>query len=66
MNNAPPVSFSKDPPLELRGQPGLSTSPYLVGYVSFGELAAALGLVRMGKWTNGSLLATHVVCSNFP
>lgn len=35
VNNAPPVSFSKDPPHELRGLSGLSNSPYLVGYVSF-------------------------------
>lgn len=34
MNNAPPAAFSKDPPLELRGAPGLRNSPDLVGYLS--------------------------------
>ncbi|RLN51820.1 hypothetical protein BBJ28_00023478 [Nothophytophthora sp. Chile5] len=34
VNNAPPVAFSKDPPLELRGAPGLRNSPDLVGYLS--------------------------------
>lgn len=34
MNNAPPVAFSKDPPMELRGAPGLRNSPDLVGYLS--------------------------------
>lgn len=36
VNNAPPISFSKDPPLELRGAPGLPTCDQLVGYLSFG------------------------------
>lgn len=34
VNNAPPVAFGKDPPLELRGAPGLRNSPDLVGYLS--------------------------------
>ncbi|DAZ98285.1 TPA: hypothetical protein N0F65_008970 [Lagenidium giganteum] len=34
VNNAPPVAFSKDPPLELRGAPGLRSSSDLVGYLS--------------------------------
>ncbi|KUF93733.1 Sulfatase protein [Phytophthora nicotianae] len=34
VNNAPPVAFGKDPPLELRGAPGLRHSPDLVGYLS--------------------------------
>lgn len=34
VNNAPPVAFSKDPPLELRGAPGLRNSSDLVGYLS--------------------------------
>ncbi|GLE10680.1 hypothetical protein PINS_up022897 [Pythium insidiosum] len=34
VNNAPPVAFSKDPPLELRGAPGLRASDDLVGYLS--------------------------------
>ncbi|TMW57032.1 hypothetical protein Poli38472_002957 [Pythium oligandrum] len=34
VNNAPPVAFSKDPPLELRGAPGLRNSADLVGYLS--------------------------------
>lgn len=34
VNNAPPVAFSKDPPLELRGAPGLRSSADLVGYLS--------------------------------
>ncbi|RLN80125.1 hypothetical protein BBJ28_00023421 [Nothophytophthora sp. Chile5] len=34
VNNAPPVAFNKDPPLELRGAPGLRNSPDLVGYLS--------------------------------
>ncbi|OQS04521.1 actin-related protein 2/3 complex subunit [Thraustotheca clavata] len=35
VNNAPPVSFGKDPPLELRGVPDLRPSPDHVGYLSF-------------------------------
>lgn len=34
VNNAPPAAFSKDPPLELRGAPGLRNSTDLVGYLS--------------------------------
>eukprot|EP00644_Phytophthora_capsici_P006780 jgi/Phyca11/504480/fgenesh2_kg.PHYCAscaffold_8_\ len=34
VNNAPPVAFGKDPPLELRNAPGLRNSPDLVGYLS--------------------------------
>ncbi|RLN46293.1 hypothetical protein BBJ29_003778 [Phytophthora kernoviae] len=34
VNNAPPVAFGKDPPLELRGAPGLRNSSDLVGYLS--------------------------------
>ncbi|TDH68286.1 hypothetical protein CCR75_003225 [Bremia lactucae] len=34
VNNAPPVAFGRDPPLELRGAPGLCQSPDLVGYLS--------------------------------
>uniref|UniRef100_A0A4W5LFJ4 Arp2/3 complex 34 kDa subunit n=1 Tax=Hucho hucho TaxID=62062 RepID=A0A4W5LFJ4_9TELE len=36
VNNAPPVSFGKDPPLELRGVPNLRQSTDHVGYLSFG------------------------------
>ncbi|EQC33147.1 hypothetical protein SDRG_09134 [Saprolegnia diclina VS20] len=35
VNNAPPVSFGKDPPLELRGVPNLRQSTDHVGYLSF-------------------------------
>ncbi|OQS00899.1 actin-related protein 2/3 complex subunit [Achlya hypogyna] len=35
VNNAPPVSFGKDPPLELRGVPNLRQSLDHVGYLSF-------------------------------
>jgi actin related protein 2/3 complex subunit 2 len=38
VNNAPPIAFSKDPPLELRGAPGLRNSSDLVGYLSIGML----------------------------
>jgi actin related protein 2/3 complex, subunit 2 len=34
VNNAPPVAFGKEPPLELRGAPGLKNSSDLVGYLS--------------------------------
>lgn len=34
VNNAPPVAFGKDPPMELRGAPGLRQSSDLVGYLS--------------------------------
>lgn len=34
VNNAPPTSFSKDPPLELRTVSGLKASSDLVGYLS--------------------------------
>lgn len=34
VNNAPPTSFSKDPPLELRTVSGLQASSDLVGYLS--------------------------------
>uniref|UniRef100_K3WLT3 Arp2/3 complex 34 kDa subunit n=1 Tax=Globisporangium ultimum (strain ATCC 200006 / CBS 805.95 / DAOM BR144) TaxID=431595 RepID=K3WLT3_GLOUD len=34
VNGAPPAAFSKDPPLELRGAPGLRNSSDLVGYLS--------------------------------
>jgi hypothetical protein len=36
VNNAPPVSFGKDPPMELRGVPNLRPGPTFVGYLSFG------------------------------
>ncbi|CAK4147642.1 unnamed protein product [Aphanomyces euteiches] len=35
VNNAPPVSFGKDPPLELRAVSGLRPSADHVGYLSF-------------------------------
>lgn len=37
VNNAPPTSFSKDPPLELRTISGLKASSDLVGYLSIGR-----------------------------
>nr|CCA15961.1 peptidase putative [Albugo laibachii Nc14] len=35
VNNAPPVAFNKDPPLELRGASGVHAGKGLVGYLSF-------------------------------
>ncbi|RHY15998.1 hypothetical protein DYB26_008921 [Aphanomyces astaci] len=47
VNNAPPVSFGKDPPLELRAASGLHTSPDHVGYLSFGTSSLACIVVYL-------------------
>ena len=36
IQNAPQVLFRNEPPLELQGQPGLSTDKGSVGYITFG------------------------------
>ncbi|KAG9405811.1 Actin- protein 2/3 complex subunit 2 [Aphanomyces cochlioides] len=50
VNNAPPVSFGKDPPLELRAVSGLRPSADHVGYLSFGKNLKASWPILILAW----------------
>ncbi|RQM22942.1 hypothetical protein B5M09_001818 [Aphanomyces astaci] len=58
VNNAPPVSFGKDPPLELRAASGLHTSPDHVGYLSFGTSSLACIVVYLNG--NVAIFKSHI------